>query len=610
MHPQNTQQNADLIRPLLPPERRSTLQSFGALCNEMARLSWEIIKTTPDYIFSYDFSLMLIAMGFILSRINEELPAPAIIASLNMYGYVSFMADVAAVSPLAQAFGEITFKKEKIQHLIKLQEKIDKSELKPLLMKTIREQAKGKQYNKAINIEKLLTVLIQKFVIAAEIPPLTHLTNNQDQKEEKSDEDRIFQEIHIALKNELLKLRQDITQKISTVSRIPRNVFYAALFYDIPLIVSMFFSREILIGLGQDEQIAESVRKFLIRFLFGFGASLFRIPIEIALLSFNKQKITMRIALVSLIIATGYEIPASIHFGLEGLATVVSIGLMGTTLGFAIYTANAEDLQPYSFLRDFINHREGDCKEISGFVKETLPTIFAAFSDIVIPLVIAIAVENNLGNEALKKQNVVVLASTVNLLVNAVIAQIIYIKVSQGRGRLKETKADQAAYIELQKIVYSGIMANVTLQFPLAVFVCATPSTFIAMMGSSAESDDVRYLLMLSFLYMMTDNIRYLTLNAMRALGKNFWSSLISTLFLWLGVGVIHLVDKFADLDILDLPLIMFGAALGSSVYMLANLPKALCAAQEHDVIASIVIDDDIAEEPEPVRSNHFLRIS
>lgn len=383
--------------------------------------------------------------------------------------------------------------------------------------------------------------------------------------------------------DEYKRLDNEIVNLKSQIAGVPKNAIVAGL-VSIPGYIVLGFSRSVLSLLGQSKAIANASQEFLIPYVCFFITYMPRLVMEFVLLSSKKQVASMLIACSALLITAGIEYALVSHakLGLTGLGLGAGAGLMLTFWGFSAYVAY--HFNGFGFFKSFLRWSHKDLQSIWNHLKAAAPIIATILSDVSTAFVISI-LAGLLPDNAVEIQNVGTQYLNWNLLITYAVSQTTALIVAEQKGK---AKAGGVNYNTVQRSALAGLIANIILQLPFALFVTGGTKIFVELLGANVDQTQARNLLLATVSYAFTDSIRYNLLQSLRAVEDNTMPSIISSSLLWLGVVFSYLLSNHTSLGVIGLPLGLTIGGLAGIAFLLQRMgnklnPTALQANQRNN---------------------------
>lgn len=348
------------------------------------------------------------------------------------------------------------------------------------------------------------------------------------------------------------------------IANVPRNGFYSSLIWTPLTFSAMFFSERILLTLGQEASVARDAQNFLRPFAAFFCTFSLRLLTEFILLAFKHQNGAMLIALCSIVLSLSLQYVFTFYLSLRlfGLALGYGAGFIFTLLGYITYaTQKFKSIH----LLDNILSGTASLKEITTLFKASLPILVTGISDIASSFAINIFA-GFLNKNALATLNVSTQYLNINFFIIVAASQTSAFLASEQIGK---ANAKPNLYNAIKLIIVAGILATLLLQLPLIAFVTSAPHLFSKLIGTpknaSVDEHDLRHLLLITVAYSIMDGIRWNLLQAIRSIGDYTIPSLLSTLFIWIGILCSFFLSRHTDLGLLGLPLgLLIGSSAGS----------------------------------------------
>jgi len=394
---------------------------------------------------------------------------------------------------------------------------------------------------------------------------------------------------------EYQKLISEIQIIEMQIARTPRNAIIAFLPYLLS-VLPLALSKQLLTALKQDASVANAAQNFFEVYspFFSFCMPI-RLPIEFALLAAKKQIPAMLIADTSLLITIGiqYGLGFWTPLRLLGLGLGGGIGTALTSIGFLIYAGKFFKNMP--FFNKIFSWNENDGQQIRSFIKTVPPIYFSVASDMTVSFVASIFA-GLLGNDALKKQNIVTQFFNLNMLMTAANSQTTALTISEENG--KRHAAQSRSTVGIKHAVIAGALSNIILQLPLALFVFIAPGTFSSCIGASiADPEEIRFLMLAAAAYSFIDGIRFNLLQSSRALGDNAIVSILSFICMGLGVMAAYLVSQYTSLGVTAIPTSLAGGALAGTLVLMARLKRYIANLETvADDEAPMIVATDAAD--------------
>ncbi len=354
--------------------------------------------------------------------------------------------------------------------------------------------------------------------------------------------------------------QEGVIQAQEAISDILKNgIVLSAVVAPLP-VTAMFFSKEIMIGLGQGEVVAELVQSYSQRYAAVFPALLFRVCFEQVMFGFEKQAPAMVIGLVNLALGTllagilGFN-----GYGLPGIAYGFAAEAVFTCLGYGLYLGCRNEFKEFNFFRNFTFSRK-DRGQIHALLKIGVPITVTVASELVVFFVVNV-LAGLLGSDALAAWDFASWISFFSIVVSLSTAQVTSQKVSAAVGEKK--------YLDARQYAIYGLPASLLMTVPVSLLLAVFPEILTGLIASNRVDEEVmslvRPLLAMMVPIVALDGMRNNMLQTLRAVGDNVIPSVISTGSLWFGILMAYLLGFKTDLGI-------YGVGAGYGIGMSASV--------------------------------------
>jgi multidrug resistance protein, MATE family len=382
--------------------------------------------------------------------------------------------------------------------------------------------------------------------------------------------------ISIYTGNQLGKLRQSNSQAPQTsdaqpadirekISGVPINGTFIGSGFLLVTMPAMYFSKSLLIALGQNPQTAEIAQRFLRPATNVLPSLMLRLVLEQVMFGFEKQRPPMYIALfnfaIGVFLATswGFGNCSFPRLGISGLAYGFTIDSLLTCIGFGLFLGLHPDFRDFNFFKRFKRNCE-DWEQIKDLLKIGLPIVFTVMNEIVAQLMVSLFT-GWLGKDQIAAQNSGSVFTFLALIV----------LICPGQATCQEISREIGAknYYNTNLYATYGLVCSMVFMAPLSLIALAAPQLFTnSLANSQAASAGVvvmgKRLMLITALGMPFDSARYNMLQVLRATGDHVMPTVISTSTLWGGVIVAYTLGFMTPLGI-------YGIALGYALGLIAG---------------------------------------
>lgn len=324
-----------------------------------------------------------------------------------------------------------------------------------------------------------------------------------------------------------------------------------------PPMLILAFSKEIMIGLNQDEAVADLVQRYSRYYLISFPALLYRFTFEQIMFGFEKQVPAMLIGLGSFAIGVSIAAPLGLgDDGLPGIAAGFTTEAYLTGIGYGLYLGYRNEFKEFRFFKNFKCGKK-DCPQIKSLLKIGGPMAFTIINEVAAFFIINLFA-GWLGSDALVTWDFANWLSFFTVILSASTAQVTSQKVSAALGGEN--------YLNARRYAIGGLPASLLLTMPITITLAAAP-TLLTDLVANDEIDDqvmsaVKPLLGLMVPISACDSLRYNMIQTSRATNDNVVPSVISTLSIWFGVLMAYLLAFKCDTGI-------YGVGAGYGIGML-----------------------------------------
>ena len=336
-----------------------------------------------------------------------------------------------------------------------------------------------------------------------------------------------------------------------------RNGVIWGLVISAPLSMVYYFSKAILMGIGQPEAAASIAQTYLRPYTPALMLGTVRVCAQEVLFSFGQSKVAMLLALPSLAVSMGLAATLIYGFdmGLEGLAYgfLSEAALTAITFNAYLFLSRGE-LKDIPFLKSFIQNYRSFFKDLGQLLKVggiiTLQTAGFFTVDTLTDLL-----AGRFGKTSLAAQNFVTQYSFLLVIFILSFGQSIMQEVGRLRGA--HQYADASYYARI------GLGVSLSLAIIPGIAVTAYPKLIIDMFSRSVEPAVLNIattLLRIAAIGRIADAGLYNIIQVSRQAGDRNIPTFIA-LFETLGLGVTagYLLGTFTDLDIYGVNLGYFG---------------------------------------------------
>lgn len=323
----------------------------------------------------------------------------------------------------------------------------------------------------------------------------------------------------------------------------------------------MFFSKDVLIWLGQDERVAEIAQEFLRWYSLAIPAISLRICAEQMMFSFKDIKPAMYIAIPTFVLGTflsgwlGLGWLGNNPWGLSGIAVGYVIESALTALFFSLYIACHSNFLGVPFL-NFANVDRG---AVRGWVRELRTTGSTISLSMLSELAMAFVLGLLAGLEGVEQQASLVFAMQVVFFV-AVLSLAFGAATSQELRRLIGGKR----FSDASHFARSSPISSLINVLPFCLGVSLVPGLLMNLLGRYNEDigNKLEVLVPIIAAGTLFDTVRYNLIQAMRATHDWFWPAAISTVGLCSGLGLAALLGLATNTDV-------YGLGIGYTVGIL-----------------------------------------
>lgn len=372
--------------------------------------------------------------------------------------------------------------------------------------------------------------------------------------------------------------------------------FKSSLALSVPLATAAFFplyySKSILVGFGQNEEIATLAESYLRPFSAAMPGFLLRMCEEQVMLGFKKQIPAMVLALSSFGIGTliANILCFNLKHGLPGIAYGYIIEPYLTSLFCGLYIAYEKTFKNFQFFRDF---KKEDFNQIKKLVRIGWPMALT-FSMEWSALLVLSVLAGLLGENQLAAYGVAAQFTSLTL--------IPVFAFAQATGQEMSRQIGERQFFNASRVGKYGLLTSLGLISPFCILVFVYPEILALISTSGNLSQEV--LKIISILGPITavgvavDSVRYNVLQALRATGVHVTPAAISIAFTWVGVLLSYVLGFHTKLDVYGISTGFVGGLLMATLAMLPKWFKNLGALEQQTAEARIVeIEANLTEE-------------
>jgi MATE family multidrug resistance protein len=365
------------------------------------------------------------------------------------------------------------------------------------------------------------------------------------------------------------------------IARVLKNSFIMALAITPPAFFSLFYSKAILMGFGQREDVSELAQSYLRPYAFAVPGLLLRMCEEQIMFSFEKQLPAMFLGLSSFAIGVFFADVLCFGYlsfpklGLPGIA----YGFIGeaylTCLVFGIYLAASKTFKEFNFFNNFSFKKE-DREQIKNLFTIGWP-ISATLSMEVTAMLVTSLLAGLLGKDELITWGVGSQFSFFALILLVALGQATCQEVSRALGKSEN--------LNVNRLAKYGLFTNVMLILPLCILVSAYPDILKWIITNDDLSDEimqmVKILVPIVAAGVAVDSVRYNILQVLRAMGDHVKPTVISIFNTWLGVLMAYILGFHTNLGIYG---VAAGFTIGLTTGALALLPRWIAKIKSFEV--------------------------
>jgi Na+-driven multidrug efflux pump len=300
---------------------------------------------------------------------------------------------------------------------------------------------------------------------------------------------------------------------------------------------TLYFSANLLKGLGQDEAVADVAQSFLRPMAPAMVALLLHVVFEQIAYGFKKLWTAVGVGLVSLVLVVafatmlglGYGLP---NLGLPGIAYACLGGLLLSATAYAVNLVVDKDLKEYQFF----NFSRLSCKEwgfLGDITRQAGPLVLSYANEVSVSICLSIF-SGLIGKAAQSQLSTIMQFFYFILTLSTAFGQICWQELSRLIGK---TDYQHAHALARWGLATAAIWIGA---------VCAAAALiYTAWVKSDSWQDDLVFPIFA--LAIWVDSLRYNVLQQQRALSDNLCSTIISASGLWGGIGVSALLGLQAQ---------------------------------------------------------------